>query len=366
MNNNNNWMMQASQTGRLNINVTDGGLLELAGETYMLTCRDNPNTYQSPELHFKVVDSTVRVLNSRSLRFGRDDTTKPFGSPVLSLAATNSVFDVASGIYIGNDLTGLPTEGSYRAEFDSCVITAYQFCVYSDRTLNNALLNGTQIAFGRANSYIAAADFSIEATIANRKHLVFDTDSGYTITINGTIFSTPGSNSVNPMTVMGSGKVVCNYATLGNSSPYNGAAMVTNTATLAINPGMSATKGEITVATNATLEVAQSGTVALAGNLTLNDGAILSFNYTNRNEPVLDVTGKTVTFGNQSNVVVKISAADGKNAKSGNNVLTSGGAFTGVNVMLAPDAPKWARGVGVVNGEIVLDVKSLSTYIFVR
>ena len=76
--------MQASQTGRLNINVTDGGLLELAGETYMLTCRDNPNTYQSPELHFKVVDSTVRVLNSRSLRFGRDDTTKNTATPVFS------------------------------------------------------------------------------------------------------------------------------------------------------------------------------------------------------------------------------------------------------------------------------------------
>ena len=50
----------------------------------------------------------------------------------------------------------------------------------------------------------------------------------------------------------------------------------------------------------------------------------------------------------------------------GDNVLTSGGAFTDVNVTLAPDAPKWARGVSVVNGEIVLDVKSLSTYIFVR
>ena len=759
MNNNNNWMMQASQTGRLNINVTDGGLIEFGGEVYMLTCRDNPNTYQSPELHFKVVDSTVRVLNSRSLRFGRDDTTKNTATPVFSLAATNSVFDITSGIYIGNDLvSGLPTAGSYRAEFVSCVITAYQFCVYSDRTLNNALLNGTSIVFNKANSYIlaadddakwmtvgpaglvidsqtyasslranlggtgpvtklgsgkmtieksqtssaalnvnegavalngglalarittvksgatftvnatesvgvsnitfeagstlniasyipgavmsvatlalpasgtvaltyngaafnkgvygilsktgitvadaanivpstgdlmyewsvmddtlilnvgevsgnawtglagdrkmstganwltgiapvagdtldfsciaaattiiadmgdivfntvnlgsvtkgvtidgtlhlssltsdamdvnlsvaeksklivdgdvtltwagdsksniyivydnrgevevrgkviatgksnpypyytcsetatiavkgirtestgdhfklnaqkadapmvnwvigsdglvntgsgyfwiervdgdletihsaslkAAADFSIETTIANRKHLIFDTDSGYTITINGMIFSTPGSNSLNPMTILGSGKVVCNYATLGNSSPYNGAVTVTNTATLAINPGMSATKGEITVATNATLDVAQSGTVALGGDLVLNDGAILGFNFTDKTEPQLDLAGKTITFGSQSNVVVKISAADGKRAKGGANTLTSGGKFAHVNVTLDEGAPNWVKGVSVVDGEIVLDVMPGGTFVIVK
>ena len=757
MNNNNNWMMQASQTGRLNINVTDGGLLEFGGEVYMLTCRDAPDTYQSPELHFKVVDSTVRVLNSRSLRFGRDDTTKNTATPVFSLAATNSVFDIPYGIFVGNDLTGLPTEGSYRAEFDSCVITAYQCCVFSDRTLNNALLNGTRIVFNKANSYIAAADddakwmtvgpaglvidsqtyasslranlggtgsvtklgsgtttmtrtqtssaaldvnegavalngglalarvttvksgaaftvnatesvvvsnitfeagstlniasytpgavmsvatlvlpdsgtvmltyngaafkkgvyailskagitvadaakldpstdglsyawsvvgdtliinvgevsgnawtglagdrkmstganwltgvapvagdtldfsciaaattiiadmgdtvfntvnlgsvkkgvtidgtlhlstltvdatevnlsvaensklivdgdvtltlavssksniyivydnkgevevrgkviatgnsnpypcctcsetatiavkgirnestgdhfklnaqktdapmvnwiigsdglantgsnyfwiervdgdlepihsaslkaaadFSIEATIANRKHLVFDTDSGYTITINGQICFTPGSNSANPMTVKGSGKVVCNY-TQPNSNKYNGLVTVTNTATLAVNSGKVATIGGIAVAANATLEVAQSGTVTLEGNLTLNDGAILSFNYTNRNVPVLDVTGKTVTFGSQSNVVVKISAADGKTAKNGDNVLTSGGAFAGANVALAEDSPDWVKGVSVVDGEIVIDVKAIGTMIIVR
>ena len=141
---------------------------------------------------------------------------------------------------------------------------------------------------------------------------------------------------------------------------------VTNTATLAINPGKVVTTDEITVATNATLEVAQSGEVALAGNLTLADGAVLGFNFTDKTVPVLDVTGKTVTFGSQSNVVVKISVADGKNAKSGDNVLTSGGAFTGVNVTLAPDAPKWARGVSVVNGEIVLDAKSAGTFISVK
>lgn len=112
------------------------------------------------------------------------------------------------------------------------------------------------------------------------------------------------------------------------------------------------------------IAVLAASAVCVAGEKTV--GAVLGFNYTNRSVPVLDVTGKTVTFDSQSNVVVKISAADGKNAKSGDNVLTSGGAFTGVNVTLAPDAPKWARGVSVVNGEIVIDVKSLGTFIIVR
>ena len=212
----------------------------------------------------------------------------------------------------------------------------------------------------------AAADFSIEATIANRKQLVFDTDSGYTITINGTIFSTPGSNSVNPMTVLGSGKVVCNYATLSNSSPYNGAVTVTNTATLAINPGMSATKGEITVATNATLEVSRSGTVALAGNLTLNDGAVLGFNFTERRTtPVLDLTGKTVTFGDQSNVVVKVSAPAGMRARGGTHTLTSGGNFADANVTLV-NKPDWMNGVSVVDGDIVIDVKPAGIVVIIR
>ena len=82
--------------------------------------------------------------------------------------------------------------------------------------------------------------------------------------------------------------------------------------------------------------------------------------------PVLDVTGRTVTFGGQSNVVVKVSAADGIRARGGANVLTAGGKFAGANVTLAEGAPKWAKGVRVDNNEIVLDVITLGTYIFVR
>ena len=88
-----NWIMQASLNGRMNFNVTDGGLMDFANEVYVLTCRDSvggSTAYESPSLYWRVVDSTIRVRNN-SLRLGRDDATKPSATPVLIFAATNSV-----------------------------------------------------------------------------------------------------------------------------------------------------------------------------------------------------------------------------------------------------------------------------------
>ena len=135
-----------------------------------------------------------------------------------------------------------------------------------------------------------------------------------------------------------------------------------------IKPGASLGTGATTVNSGATLQVAKSGTVALGGDLTLKNGACLGFNYTTRNAPVLDLTDKTVTFdeGESPNVLVKISASADKRPFAGKNVLTSGGKFTGVTVTLAPGAPDWVKGIDVVDGEIVLDVKPMGTMIIVR
>ena len=46
--------------------------------------------------------------------------------------------------------------------------------------------------------------------------------------------------------------------------------------------------------------------------------------------------------------------------------LTSGGKFVGATVSLAAGAPDWMKGVSVVDGEIVLDVKSRGTTIIVK
>ena len=188
----------------------------------------------------------------------------------------------------------------------------------------------------------------------------YETELPATITINGVV---KYQRSVRPgkFTVVGCGKVLFNSV-----STFTGGLTITNTATVAVNAGKKAGDGLVTVCSNATFEVAQSGTVALGGGLTLADGAVLGFNFTERDtEPVLDATGKTVTAN--GTIVVKVSSADELRPKGGPNVLTAGGAFTGANVSLAPGAPDWAKGVSVnAEGNIVLAVKPGGTFIIVR
>ena len=154
--NTNNWIMQQSLEGRLNINVTDGGLLEFGGEVYMLTCRDTVNgstDYQNPSLYLKVVDSTLRVLNSKSLRLGRDDNNKNAVSPTGVFAATNSVIDIGYGFYIGHNAIGENTAGSYTADFENCTITAREVRVYQDRPLNAIRFNNTRYVVNINSDY---------------------------------------------------------------------------------------------------------------------------------------------------------------------------------------------------------------------
>lgn len=174
--NNNNWIMQRSHSGRLDINVTDGGLLEFGGETYFLTCRDDADIYESPELHVKVVDSTFRVANGKSLRLGLDADTRASATPVFTLAATNSVFDIGYAIYLGNNKTGLATAGSYTAEFNNCVVATKAFRVYSDRPLNNALFDGSTITFNAASGAVSAPDADAKWITVAAGGLTLDTD----------------------------------------------------------------------------------------------------------------------------------------------------------------------------------------------
>ena len=149
------------------------------------------------------------------------------------------------------------------------------------------------------------------------------------------------------------------------------AASVEDTATLAINAGKKLTTGAMTVNSNATLQVAQSGKVTLGGDLTLKNGACLGFNFTGRNaEPQLALdSGKTLSFSSEgatTNITVKVS---GVWPKRGTKTLTSCGGFTGVNVTLADGAPEWVEenSLKVGNdGNIVLTVKPLMTMILVR
>ena len=176
-----------------------------------------------------------------------------------------------------------------------------------------------------------------------------------TVTCNGIVEGT------STIYVDGAGRFVVNAV-----NTHTGSWTVNDTATLAINAGKKVTTGAITVNGGATLEVAESGTVALAGNLTLKNNAQLGFNFTGSTMPVLDLAGKTVTFetGETTNIVVKISPNEGKRGRSG--ALTAGGKFTGVNVSLADGSPEWATGVSVVNGDVVLAAKPTGLIVIIN
>lgn len=226
----------------------------------------------------------------------------------------------------------------------------------------------------------ATADFSVSAGIIQYNNLVLEPD-GHEITLgtNVTVFAGGiyGGGANGLTTVKGPGKVVLNYNVANLTShpdSQKNAFRVADGGTLAIVPGANPSvstdnNGTLTVNSGATLQVAESGTVTLGGGLALANDAVLGFNYTARSEPVLNLTGKTVTFdeGETTNVVVKVSAKVGVWPKGGANVLTSGGKFAGVNVSLASGSPKWVQGVSVNDdGNIVLTVKPAGTRVIIR
>ena len=198
-----------------------------------------------------------------------------------------------------------------------------------------------------------AADDNHDFFLSTVSYFGTTDENGEACTVTADAIFNSGSNGA--MHIDGSGKFVVN-AVNKCGCPVT----VHDGATLAINAGKKVTTGEITVESGATLMVGESGTVALDGNLTLHDGAAIGFNWTERNVPVLKLDGKTVTFdeGETTNVVVKVSTTGIARPKSGANVLTSGGGFTGVNVSLADGSPDWALGVSVNDdGEIVVYAK---------
>ena len=133
---------------------------------------------------------------------------------------------------------------------------------------------------------------------------------------------------------------------------------------MSINAGKKLTSGAITVNSGATLEFAGSGTNTIS-NLTLADGAILGFNFSNtRIAPVLAVTGSVTTNGS---IKVKVGGVHPAFLNGGKHVLTSGGKFKGAAVSLVEGTPSWVTNVSVdENGDIVIDIKPAETRIFLR
>ena len=164
-------------------------------------------------------------------------------------------------------------------------------------------------------------------------------------------------------TTVNAGRLTVQQQTNGLGS---GAVTVNSSATLALMNGVNTGAGAVTVNNGATLEVAESGAVTLGGNITLEEGAVLGFNFTDRKiVPVLEIAdGKTVTFG--ANKAIKVFASGIKRPVAGKHILTSGGDFSESIVTLADGSPNWVKGVSVEDGAIVLDVKAIGTVLTVR
>ena len=217
------------------------------------------------------------------------------------------------------------------------------------------------------------SDFSVTTTIGvDAKATLNLNTTGYDGKTHKITFNGNGSiNQEGTVNIKGNGIVE-----LVNS--FNGGLTVNvmETATLSVKRGKSPgnANSSTTVKGGATLEIAESAaalgeaSVTPLGNLTLEKGATLKFNFTNRRiAPVLARSNnKTATV--ESTVYVKVSAdASIERPCSGEHILTSGIDFTGKTVDLADGNPDWVTGVSVDDsGNIVLNVESNGTLIIIR
>ena len=156
---NTHWLMNSTSDGRIDFNVTDGGLLYFGHTTCALSCRDvDAPSCNNPALHFRLVDSTLQVkTGDKDFNFGYDTSNRNPVSPEGVLAATNSVVTVGRSICIGHNVVGENTAGSYTADFEDSIVTARNFYVFWDRPLNNARFNNSRFVFNEAGE-VAAQD----------------------------------------------------------------------------------------------------------------------------------------------------------------------------------------------------------------
>ena len=226
--------------------------------------------------------------------------------------------------------------------------------------------------FGSADSNVNIqpdnSDFDISTVIGAWNSISLNLNTtGYDGNAHKITFSTGSINQSGTVNIKGNGTVELANSIYGNNPFY-----VQDTAMLSVKRGKDAGNyGALTVASGATLEIAESAASAGAasvtrrGNLTLANGAKLKFNFTDRSiAPVLAKSNGT-TVAASGKVYVVVSATGVDKPRSGEHILTTCGGFT--TVELVPDAPKWARGVSVNgDGNIVLNVKAPGMMLFVR
>ena len=135
--------------------------------------------------------------------------------------------------------------------------------------------------------------------------------------------------------------------------------------------------GAVIMQTGTTLAVGKSVTSGSFGNLTLQSGTSLAFNFTSTaTAPVLALGGTlTLPSAGQDPVTVKVSANEGISFRSvglpEKYQLSTNGKFTGTavtsgQVVLADDAPFWVRGIGIENGNLYVYTRAPGLSLSVR
>ncbi len=193
--NKNIWFMQNSN-GRLRINAADNAEIMARGYFYVATGNDSPNL--SPKVDWVMVDSRLSIegyglyLGNKGGQTFRNHPVQP----ECRFSMTNGVFNVGEGIFLGNPKTVNTSQngGWYIAEFDNCIVTAKQCCVYGDRPASRFHFNGTTlVSKGNGDNWITAMDFENGATpvTIGEAGLVLDTN-GKAMKINASLSGAGG------------------------------------------------------------------------------------------------------------------------------------------------------------------------------
>ncbi len=246
------------------------------------------------------------------------------------------VFVKIPAIYVGNQGFGAKRQDFYfQFEGNNTVYATEDFEMFGvQRTLAGYEWDWGFCRYGNGNT-----------TIDTRGH---------------TVMWTGGAQGGGGIVKDGEGTLVMNP----HGSTMTGAFTV-NAGTLQLAKSGATGTGAVTVKSGAALAVSGTEAIGLGGDLTLEDGAVLAFELTQRSAvPQLAIAdGKSVTAS--GTVKVKVSATCPW-PTGGEKQITTGGGFAGANVALAEGSPKWAKGVSAVGGNIVLAVKPQGTIVILR
>ena len=230
--------------------------------------------------------------------------------------------------------------------------------------------------WGAGNYRVFSEDAEVPSAGAAASGIGFTKDAtlgGGTLTLgDGGIFASEGvaatieASLSGDLGVYGPGRVVLSAASSSVGALHLGeesTLVVTNGATLTVGSGTLASGAALFVEAGGTLGTTGTGATLVGGAVSLADGAALLFNFTEcATAPVL--SGAVVTVAGSS-VNVKVASADGLRPSGSVYRLTSGIDFTGKTVSLV-NSPKWVKGVRIVDGDIVVEIKPTGLMLIVK